>query len=73
MNERLPEAVLAFFSMAHASRRRHHAAYFEQADDSMYMLGEPKSRPQFRNWFTFTILMGIILALVLVALGNWIF
>ncbi len=39
----------------------------------MHMLGLPKSHPRFARWIVFTIVVGSILALSVVVLGNWIF
>ncbi|HXN98074.1 MAG TPA: hypothetical protein VN881_03315 [Candidatus Acidoferrales bacterium] len=59
--------------MAHESRHRHHADYFDQPDVSIHMLGMPKSRPQLRTWLLLAILTGTVLALALVLVGNFIF
>jgi hypothetical protein len=60
------------FPMAHESRHRHEASYFDQSDVSMHMLGMPKARPQLRTWLLLAILTGTVLALALVLLGNMI-
>ncbi|MGA2900351.1 MAG: hypothetical protein ABSF40_08995 [Candidatus Acidiferrales bacterium] len=59
--------------MAHETKYREHANYFDQPDLSMHMLGMPKSRPQFRTWMLLAVLTGAVLALAIVVIGNLIF
>jgi len=52
---------------------RHHANHFSQTDLSIYMLGLPKSRSRLRNWIVLAVLMGTVLGLAMLALGDLIF
>jgi hypothetical protein len=61
------------FAMAHETRHRHHANYFDQSELPMHMLGMPRSRPQLRTWLLLAILTGTVLALAVVVIGNLIF
>jgi hypothetical protein len=58
---------------AKSGGHRHHANYFNQTDLSIYMLGLPKSRSRLRNWIVLAVLMGTVLALAMLALGDLIF
>jgi hypothetical protein len=40
---------------------------------SAYMQGLPRSRPRFGNWLIIAVAAGIVLALVVFAIGNLIF
>jgi hypothetical protein len=44
---------------------------FSQPDPPNYMLGVPRSRPRLGKWGLFVIFAGILAALVLVALTNF--
>jgi hypothetical protein len=59
--------------MAQGRRRRSQAGVLDPADPSVYMLGEPKSRPKLGNWLVFTVLAGAALALVLFVIETLIF
>jgi hypothetical protein len=59
--------------MAQGRRRRSDAGVLDPADPSVYMLGEPKSRPKLGNWLVFTVLAGAALALLLFVIETLIF
>jgi len=44
---------------------------FHQPDTSMYMLGLPKSRPRLGIWTLFVFLAGILIALMLLAITDF--
>jgi hypothetical protein len=52
---------------------RHHANHFGQSDLSAYMLGLPKSRPRLRTWIVLAVLMGVVLGVAMLVLGDLIF
>jgi hypothetical protein len=45
--------------------------HFHQPDPSMYMLGLPKSRPRLGKWTAFVFFAGILIALMLVMITDW--
>jgi hypothetical protein len=59
--------------MAQRAGRRRQADYFDQIDPAVYMLALPKSHPRLGSWIILTILVGSILALFVVVIGNLIF
>jgi hypothetical protein len=52
---------------------RHHANHFGQSDQSVYMLGLPKSRPRLRAWIMLAVLMGVVLGVAMLVVGDFIF
>jgi hypothetical protein len=52
---------------------RHHANHFGQTDFSVYMQGLPKSRARLRYWIVLAVLMGTVLGLAMLLVGNSIF
>jgi hypothetical protein len=59
--------------MSPAIQQRGPSHRFEQPDLSEYVLGLPKSRPQFWSWMFVAIVAGTLLALALFAISNLIF
>jgi hypothetical protein len=58
---------------AKSGGHRHHANHYGQPDLSVYMLGLPKSRPRLRTWLVLAVLMGAVLGIAMLVLGDFIF
>jgi hypothetical protein len=59
--------------MSRVIQQRAPSHRFEQPGLSEYVLGLPKSRPQFWSWMFVAIVAGTVLALALFAISNLIF
>jgi len=58
---------------AKSGGHRHRANHSGQPDLSVYMLGLPKSRPRLRTWLVLAVLMGAVLGIAMLVLGDFIF
>jgi hypothetical protein len=73
MNDDHEEDFASVSVMAHGTTHRRQATFLDGTDPSSYMLGLPRSHPNFGKWFVFAILTGTALALLLFVIETLIF
>ena len=59
------------FSMPRRTTHGLQASPFHQPDPSTYMLGLPRSRPRLGKWTLFVFFAGVLIALMLVKITDW--